>query len=474
MKKTLLKGMVAVSLLAAAVNTAHGSSHREALAVLNEPCADNTDTYAWVSNGTHDKLYLIMDFNPLHEPGQGNQGLRACNGYRYEFHIGKGTSLKDEVVYRVEFKNTLDPGERTQPDGPARRRQRTALAAHRRHRDHDRHARRAGSDDQNGEGDVIARQGSAGAAQQSRTADRPAGLRPRRRSRATTPAIPPAVKSVSTTRLSSTSYIQPLSNGGRIIAGQFDDPYQLDEKGIFDLVNSSTDDLGGIPGARAHARQGRLHGLQHLLDRPRSSDRRRLPRGIPHNGAAQGELDRQPAARLGQHQPPGRCRPSMPPTSSPVSRAPATGCRSAATRCRSSTPAWSARSGRRCTCTPARMNDVTQLRRRHPVSRCWCATPRRSASIRRWAFPTATVATLKGPRLDIINAINLGRPIPVADGSTGDVITLDAAIDSQLPQRPPPRRRDGAEPQSGERQQRADQPDRRGRSRRPGSPRASR
>ena len=76
--------------LAAAPITVQASSHREALAVLNEPCADNTDTYAWVSDGTHDKLYLIMDFNPLHEPGQGNQGLRACNGYRYEFHIGKG------------------------------------------------------------------------------------------------------------------------------------------------------------------------------------------------------------------------------------------------------------------------------------------------------------------------------------------------------------------------------------------------
>ena len=47
--------------------------------------------------------------------------------------------------------------------------------------------------------------------------------------------------------------------------------------------------------------------------------------------------------------------------------------------------------------------------------------------------PAATVATLKGPRMDIINAINLGRPIPVADGFTGDVITLDAAIDSSFP-----------------------------------------
>jgi hypothetical protein len=47
--------------------------------------------------------------------------------------------------------------------------------------------------------------------------------------------------------------------------------------------------------------------------------------------------------------------------------------------------------------------------------------------------PASAVASLKGNRTDIINAINLGRPIPVADGFTGDVITLDAAIDSSFP-----------------------------------------
>src|SRR3982751_6004820 len=108
MKRVTL-GFAACALLAATGAIVQASSHREALALLNEPCADNTDTYAWVSNGSHDKLYLVMDFNPLHEPGQGNQGLRACDGYRYEFHIGKGTSLTDRVVYRVEFKNTLKP-----------------------------------------------------------------------------------------------------------------------------------------------------------------------------------------------------------------------------------------------------------------------------------------------------------------------------------------------------------------------------
>src|SRR5436189_3327440 len=112
MKLSRLNRRLAGALLLGAlvfVPQALASSHREALAILNEPCADNTDTYAWVSNSTHDKLYLIMDFNPLHEPGQGNQGFRACNGYRYEFHIGKGANLKDEAVYRVEYKVALSP-----------------------------------------------------------------------------------------------------------------------------------------------------------------------------------------------------------------------------------------------------------------------------------------------------------------------------------------------------------------------------
>src|ERR1700746_334164 len=105
--KRISKGLLAVALLAAAGTAAWASSHREALAILNEPCADNTDTFAWVAPGAHDKLYLIMDFNPLHEPGQGNQGLRACDGYRYEFHIGMGTSLQDQAVYRIEFNKSI-------------------------------------------------------------------------------------------------------------------------------------------------------------------------------------------------------------------------------------------------------------------------------------------------------------------------------------------------------------------------------
>src|SRR5580765_941827 len=116
--RAIVVAAVVAMAVAATTERTRASSHREALAILTEPCADNTDTYAWVSHGAHDKLYLVMDFNPLHEPGQGNQGLRACNGYRYEFHIGKGTSLTDRVVYRVEFKNTLVPESAPSPTDP--------------------------------------------------------------------------------------------------------------------------------------------------------------------------------------------------------------------------------------------------------------------------------------------------------------------------------------------------------------------
>jgi hypothetical protein len=83
------------------------------------------------------------------------------------------------------------------------------------------------------------------------------------------------------------TFIQSLSNGGRIIAGQFDDPYQLDEKGIFDLVNLGKGDLGGIPGARSTPSEDVFTGFNIFsiaLEVPTSDV---FPNGIPHNGTLQ-------------------------------------------------------------------------------------------------------------------------------------------------------------------------------------------
>ncbi len=298
MKKPLFQVLFATALFSATGLTAHGSSHREALAILNEPCADNTDTYAWVSNGLHDKLYLIMNFNPLHEPGQGNQGLRACNGYRYEFHIGIGKSLEDKLVYRVEFKNTLKPETPPSPTDPlgggnellwqltggteTMTVSRTLPS-------------KGGNTDEDFDGD-----GEFDFSVFDRRAvvlDKDLPVLPNNHGPQTDRLVyglgafagydsgNPTSREVGLYDQEFVDrYIHTLANGGRVIAGQFDDPYQLDEKGIFDLVNLNTDDLGGIPGARRPPGEDVFTGFNIFsiaLEVPISDI---FPQGIPHNG----------------------------------------------------------------------------------------------------------------------------------------------------------------------------------------------
>ena len=79
------------------------------------------------------------------------------------------------------------------------------------------------------------------------------------------------------------TFIHMLSNGGRVIAGQFDDPYQLDEKGIFDLVNLNTNDLGGIPGARRPPGKEVFTGFNLFSIALEVPIEDVFPHGIPHD-----------------------------------------------------------------------------------------------------------------------------------------------------------------------------------------------
>ncbi len=424
-----MAGALLLGLFALYVPQALASSHREALSVLNEPCADNTDTYAWVSNGTHDKLYLIMNFNPLHEPGQGNQGLRACNGYRYEFHIGKGTSLADQAVYRVEFKNTLTPeGAPTPTDGL-------------------------------GGGNELLWQLTGGAETMTITRVMAPG-NPNPTVLGENLAVLPNNHGPQTDRLVYglgpfkgydsgdpasrqqglydqafvDTFIHTLSNGARIIAGQFDDPFQLDEKGIFDLVNLGRSDLGGIEGARNTPIEDVFTGFNVFsiaLEIPTSD---LFPQGIPHNGQLVADstdsllriwtsISRQRVQvvdpdnivtgnrGIGNYVQVGR-------NALPLFNAGLVGTQRQTLYLHTDPMKDVSRFGADVL-FPVLVRDLEAL-----------------GVYKALGLPDATVATLKGVpggRVDIINAINLGRPIPIADGSTGDVITLDAAIDSQFP-----------------------------------------
>lgn len=427
--RPISKCMNAAALFVASGITLFGSSHREALAVLNEPCADNTDTYAWVSNNAHDKLYLIMNFNPLHEPGQGNQGFRACNGYRYEFHIGKGTSLQDRLVYRVEFKNTLRP-----EAAPTAK-------------------------DALGGGNEILWQLTGGTETMTVTKIVPAGGVGREGMSVIgidLPVLPnnhgpqtdrlvyglgafkgydsgdPSSREVGLYNQAFVDkYIHLLGNGGRVIAGQFDDPYQLDEKGIFDLVNLSKEDLGGIAGARRGPIKDVFTGFNVFSIAIEVPITEVFPDGIPHNGELRADstdsllriwssISREEVQTVdaeniitgvkgsGNWVQVGR-------NALPLFNAGLVGTQRH-TRYLRTNPLKDVSNFGADILFPVLVRDLEAL-----------------GIYKALGLPDATVETLKGPRLDIIRAVNLGRPIPVEDGSTGDVLTLDASVDSSFP-----------------------------------------
>jgi hypothetical protein len=434
--KLISKGLIAATLLAGIGVTMRASSHREALAILNEPCADNTDTYAWVSDIMHDKLYLIMDFNPLHEPGQGNQGLRACNGYRYEFHIGKGTSLEDQVVYRVEFTNTLKPEATPSPKDSLGGGNELLWQL------------TGGTETMNVTRIVPDKRGNGNG--NGNTKDDEVSL-------GTNLTVLPNNHGPQTDRLiyhlgpfqgyDSTdpvsrelglydqafvdTFIHDLSNGGRIIAGQFDDPYQLDEKGIFDLVNLNRDDLAGIPGARRAPGKDVFTGFNIFsiaLEVPISEV---FPKGVPHNG----QLDPTSTDSLLRVW----ATISRQKTQTVDNDNIITGLKGSGDWVqvgRNALPLFNAglvgtqRQTLYLHSSP--LNDVSNF----GADVLFPVLVRDADALgiyKALGVPADTVTRLKGPRLDIIDAINLGRPIPVADGSTGDVITLDAAINSRFP-----------------------------------------
>jgi hypothetical protein len=88
---------------------AGASSHREAPAVSYDPAADNTDLYAWVNAGAHDKLNVVANWNPLEEPAGGPNFNEFSDDVRYEIYVSRGKSNNAVVSYYIEFTTTDAP-----------------------------------------------------------------------------------------------------------------------------------------------------------------------------------------------------------------------------------------------------------------------------------------------------------------------------------------------------------------------------
>lgn len=415
---TILVGAAAAATLTQGVAPAEASSHREALAIVNDPCVDHTDLYAWVSPGTHDKLYLIQAYNGLHEPGQGNQQTRLCDDVLYTFHITKGPGLEEAMRFEIELDSTpptpvdesnlaLPPGGGKelliQISGVVQTYKVTKVLA-------------------DGTRTVIARDVPVAPPNIGPRTDRFAyGL-------GTYDAgnLPGPTSNVSLYNAAfMASFIRPMDNGGRTWVGQADDPFYLDEKGIFDLININASNPGN-PGKDVFAG---FNTNVIALEIPTSD---LFGGAVPHNGTcgddtligvwnsasrrkytvlrASGKDQKYgPWVQVGRQ-------------GLPLINAGMIGSQDH-TRFLRTTPLTDVANFASYFTQPILVRDVEAL-----------------GIYAQLGVPQATINTLKDRRFDILRTINLDNipamgchHVPIEPGKTGDVLRLDVATDSQFP-----------------------------------------
>ena len=272
------------------------------------------------------------------------------------------------MIYRVEFKKTLKPEAAPKANDPARRRQRAAVADHRRHRNDEGHA------------------------------DRTAAPRPRRTMTTTDTGAMTAITTIgrklcwdaicrscpTTTARKPTgsSTARPIR---RLRFGRCDEPRSRPLQSAVrrylhpHAATAAKDHRRAVrrslparreghlrpgqpepqrsrrhPGRPSPAGRGRVHRVQCLLDRPRGADHGHLPERHPAQRPASPELDRQPAARPFEHQPPATQTVDPDNIITGLRGSGAIRAGRAQRACRCSMPVWWGRSVTRSTCAAAR------------------------------------------------------------------------------------------------------------------------
>ncbi len=111
---TLALGAAAVSAVAAAAfvgalgpSGATASSHREAPLIGDDPAADNTDVYAFVSPDAPSTVTLIANYIPFEDPAGGPNYYSFDPNVLYEINIDNTGDAEEDVVYQFRFTRTI-------------------------------------------------------------------------------------------------------------------------------------------------------------------------------------------------------------------------------------------------------------------------------------------------------------------------------------------------------------------------------
>src|SRR3989449_10840189 len=90
-------------LLSPAVPVARASSHREAPLISQDPNADNTDLYAFVSPDRPDTVTIVANYIPFEEPAGGPNFFNFDPSALYTIHIDNNGDGRDDVAYNFRF-----------------------------------------------------------------------------------------------------------------------------------------------------------------------------------------------------------------------------------------------------------------------------------------------------------------------------------------------------------------------------------
>jgi hypothetical protein len=85
--------------------TGNASSHREAPLISNDPQADNTDLYAFVSPDAPSKVTLVSNWIPFEEPAGGPNFYPFSDGAAYDLNVDNDGDGRADILYRWQFRD---------------------------------------------------------------------------------------------------------------------------------------------------------------------------------------------------------------------------------------------------------------------------------------------------------------------------------------------------------------------------------
>jgi len=90
-----------------AIAPSGASSHREAPLISEDPVADNTDTYAFVSPDRPDTVTFVANWIPLEEPAGGPNFNKFGDDVKYTINVDNNGDAADDVVYEFRFRTRI-------------------------------------------------------------------------------------------------------------------------------------------------------------------------------------------------------------------------------------------------------------------------------------------------------------------------------------------------------------------------------